>query len=34
MNWPFPQHPPVPWTKKKIREYANEQRQKTEDSPL
>ena len=34
-NFPFPPATgAVPWTAKKIREYANEQRKKAEDSPL
>jgi hypothetical protein len=32
--WPFPSHPPVPWTAKQIKEYAQQQRQQTEDAPL
>lgn len=34
MNWPFPKHPPVPWTAKQIKEYVQQQRQQTEDAPL
>jgi hypothetical protein len=32
--WPFPQHPPVPWTAKQIKEYAQQQRQQLPESPL
>lgn len=34
MTWPFPSYPPVPWTAKQIKEYAQQQRQQTEDAPL
>lgn len=34
MNWPFPSYPPTPWNQKQIREYANKQRQQTEDALL
>jgi hypothetical protein len=34
MNWPFPQHPPIPWTAKQINEYQQAQRQQTEDALL
>ena len=34
MNWPFPTHPPTPWTAKQIKEYAQQQRAQTEDAPL
>jgi len=33
-NWPFPQHPPVPWTAKQIKEYAQQQRQQLPEAPL
>jgi hypothetical protein len=33
-NWPFPQHPPVPWTAKQIKEYAQQQRQQLPESPM
>ena len=33
-NWPFPNYPPTPWTAKQIKEYAQQQRQQTEDAPL
>jgi hypothetical protein len=33
-NWPFPQHPPVPWTVKQIKEYAQQQRQQLPEAPL
>lgn len=32
--WPFPTHPPTPWTAKQIKEYAQQQRAQTEDAPL
>jgi hypothetical protein len=32
--WPFPQHPPVPWTSKQIKEYAQQQRQQLPESPM
>jgi len=32
-NWPF-NYPPVPWTAKQIKEYAQQQRAQTEDAPL
>lgn len=32
--WPFPKHPPVPWTAKQIKEYAQQQRQQLPESPL
>jgi hypothetical protein len=34
MSWPFPQHPPVPWTAKQIKEYAQQQRQQLPEAPL
>jgi len=34
MNWPFPTHPPTPWTAKQIKEYAQQQRAQTEDALL
>lgn len=35
MNWPFPPPSgPTPWTKKQIREYAKQQRDKAGESPL
>ena len=34
MNWPFPTHPPTPWTQKQIKEHAQQQRAQTEDAPL
>ena len=32
--WPFPSYPPVPWTAKQIKEYAQQQRQQLPESPL
>jgi hypothetical protein len=32
-NWPF-NYPPVPWTAKQIKEYAQQQRQQLPESPL
>jgi hypothetical protein len=36
MTWPFPtqDNPLKPWTNKQNKEYADEQRQQQEDSPL
>lgn len=34
MTWPFPQHPPTPWTEKQIKEYKQQQRAKLPESPL
>jgi hypothetical protein len=36
MSWPFPtqENPLKPWTPKQIREYAQQQRSKEEESPL
>jgi len=33
-NWPFPTCPPTPWTAKQIKEYAQQQREQTEDAML
>jgi hypothetical protein len=33
MNWPF-NYPPVPWTAKQIKEYAQQKRAQTEDALL
>jgi len=33
MTWPFP-NPPVPWTAKQIKEYAQQQRAQLPESPL
>jgi len=32
--WPFPTHPLVPWTKKQIKEYEEQQRAKLPEAPL
>lgn len=34
MNWPFPTHPPIPWTQKQIKEYAQQQRAQMPEAPL
>lgn len=35
MTWPFPPATgPVPWTAKQIKEYAQQQREKMQESPL
>lgn len=34
MSWPFPQQPPVPWTKKQERDYQTQQRQQLPEAPL
>ena len=34
MNWPFPTHPPTPWTDKQIKEYAQQQRAQMPEAPL
>lgn len=34
MSWPFPTHPPTPWTAKQIKEYAQQQRSQLPESPL
>lgn len=33
-TWPFPTHPPTPWTAKQIKQYAEQQRQQLEDALL
>ena len=33
MNWPFSNFPPVPWTAKQIKEYAQQQRQQLPEAP-
>ena len=33
-NWPFPNFPPVPWTAKQIKEYAQQKRAQMPESPL
>ena len=33
-NWPFPSHPPVPWTAEQQKQYEKQQRQQIPDSPL
>jgi hypothetical protein len=33
-NWPFPQFPVVPWTNRKIKEYAQQQRAQFPESPM
>lgn len=33
MNWPFPTHPPVPWTYKQIKEYVQQQREQMPEAP-
>lgn len=33
MTWPFPLQPPIPWTKKQIKEYEQQQRNKLPDAP-
>ena len=33
-NWPFPTHPPTPWTTKQIKEYAQQQRAQLPEAPL
>ena len=32
--WPFPTHPPTPWTPKQIKEYEQQQRSQLPESPL
>jgi len=32
-NWPFP-NPPIPWTQKQIKDYAQQQRTQLPESPL
>jgi hypothetical protein len=32
-NWPF-NYPPIPWTQKQIKEYAQQQRAQLPESPL
>jgi len=34
MNWPFPTHPPTPWTQKQIKEHAQQQRAQIPESPM
>ena len=33
-NWPFSNFPPVPWTAKQIKEYAQQQRAQLPEAPL
>jgi len=33
-NWPFPSYPPTPWTAKKIKEHAQQQREQLPEAPL
>jgi len=32
--WPFPIYPPIPLTKKQIKEYERKQREKSPDAPF
>ena len=34
LTWPFPTHPPTPWTQKQIKEYAKQQREQAGDALL
>lgn len=34
MNWPFSNFPPVAWTAKQIKEYAQQQRAQLPESPM
>ena len=33
-NWPFPKHPPTPWTEEQIKEYAQQQRAQVKETLL
>lgn len=34
VNWPFPSHPPIPWTPEQVREYERQQRQQIPDASM
>jgi len=34
MNWPFPTHPPTPWTKAQKQAYQQAQRAQLPEAPL
>jgi hypothetical protein len=34
MNWPFPTHPPTPWTKAQEQAYQQAQRAQLPEAPL
>jgi hypothetical protein len=34
MSWPFPTHPPIPWTAKQIKQYEQQQRAQQPESPM